>query len=142
MSAPIQASASVHVVPASNCVRSSTRIPESKPGDRGVTSIGGSLPEWEGGRGAIILSHVANRCVTKSWRVLAGESPARESRRSAADGPGEKPGRKWSARTALDDAPSLHAEWGKAMWGGAAGFGNAPARRRVAVAEAENAQGR
>src|SRR3984893_659791 len=51
MSAPIQASASVHVVPASNCVRSSTRIPESKPGDRGVTSIGGSLPEWEGGRG-------------------------------------------------------------------------------------------
>src|ERR1700719_3484627 len=39
MSAPIQASASVHVVPASNCVRSSTRIPERKPGDTGVTSI-------------------------------------------------------------------------------------------------------
>src|SRR6266536_5680283 len=42
MSAPIQASASVHVVPASNCVRSSTRIPESKPGDTGVTSIADS----------------------------------------------------------------------------------------------------
>src|SRR5882672_11639315 len=51
MSAPIQASASVHVVPAPNGVRSSTRIPESKTGDRDVTSIGGSLPEWEGGRG-------------------------------------------------------------------------------------------
>src|ERR1700730_13996777 len=42
MSAPIQASASVHVVPASNCVRSSTRIPERKPGDTGVTSIADS----------------------------------------------------------------------------------------------------
>src|SRR3984893_8353979 len=39
MSAPIQASASVHVVPASNCVRSSTRIPARQPGDTGVTSI-------------------------------------------------------------------------------------------------------
>src|SRR3984893_7537168 len=47
MSAPIQASASVHVVPASNCVRASTRIPESKPGDTGVTSIADSSSEKE-----------------------------------------------------------------------------------------------
>src|ERR1700730_13724042 len=43
MSAPIQASASVQVVPASNCVRSSTRIPVRQPGDAGVTSIVDSL---------------------------------------------------------------------------------------------------
>src|SRR5208282_2371056 len=43
MSAPIQASASVQVVPASNCVRSSTRIPARQPGEAGVTSIVGSL---------------------------------------------------------------------------------------------------
>src|ERR1700687_1854569 len=47
MSAPIQASASVHVVPASNCVRSSTRIPARQPGDTGVTSIEHSLPGSE-----------------------------------------------------------------------------------------------
>src|SRR5207248_1081802 len=45
MSAPIQASASVQVVPASNCVRSSTRIPARQPGDTGVTVIFGSLTE-------------------------------------------------------------------------------------------------
>src|SRR5437660_5516514 len=45
MSAPIQASASVQVVPASNCVRSSTRIPARQPGDTGVTVILGSLTE-------------------------------------------------------------------------------------------------
>src|SRR5262245_18398730 len=39
MSAPIQASASVQVVPASNCVRSRTRMPLSRPGDIGVTVI-------------------------------------------------------------------------------------------------------
>src|SRR5438477_12704928 len=39
MSAPIQASASVQVVPASNCVRSRTRMPFSKPGDMGATAI-------------------------------------------------------------------------------------------------------
>src|SRR6478609_5246498 len=43
MSAPIQASASVQVVPASNYVRSSTRIPARQPGDAGVTSIVGSF---------------------------------------------------------------------------------------------------
>src|SRR5205823_1433336 len=43
MSAPIQASASVQVVPASNCVRSSTRIPVRQPGHAGVTSIVDSL---------------------------------------------------------------------------------------------------
>src|SRR5215831_5198561 len=39
MSAPIQASASVQVVPASNCVRSRTRMPLRRPGDTGVTVI-------------------------------------------------------------------------------------------------------
>src|SRR5215831_20180322 len=39
MSAPIQASASVQVVPASNCVRSRTRMPLRRPGDMGVTVI-------------------------------------------------------------------------------------------------------
>src|SRR5262249_54208124 len=39
MSAPIQASASVQVVPASNCVRSSTRMPARQPGDAGATGI-------------------------------------------------------------------------------------------------------
>src|SRR5207237_9973645 len=43
VSAPIQASASVQVVPASNCVRSSTRIPAKYPGHTGVTSIVVSL---------------------------------------------------------------------------------------------------
>src|SRR5437773_106419 len=43
MSAPIQASASVQVVPASNCVKSSTRMPARQPGDIGVTAIAGSL---------------------------------------------------------------------------------------------------
>src|SRR6476619_5388330 len=37
MSAPIQARASVQVVPASNCVRSRTRMPARQPGDTGVT---------------------------------------------------------------------------------------------------------
>src|SRR5882672_8960069 len=46
MSAPIQASASVHVVPASNWVRSSTRMPAKQPGDTGVTSILDSFGEW------------------------------------------------------------------------------------------------
>src|SRR5712692_5705561 len=39
MSAPIQASASVQVVPASNCVKSRTRMPARQPGDTGVTAI-------------------------------------------------------------------------------------------------------
>src|SRR4051794_37045293 len=39
MSAPIHASASVQVVPASNCVRSSTRMPARTPGETGVTPM-------------------------------------------------------------------------------------------------------
>src|SRR2546423_9831343 len=43
MSAPIQASASVQVVPASNWVRSSTRMPDRQPGEAGVTFMADSL---------------------------------------------------------------------------------------------------
>src|ERR1700730_3136454 len=74
MSAPIQASASVQVVPASNCVRSSTRIPVRQPGDAGVTSIvdsfsGGSCHPAKAGPGQAAVVPLDSRFADQPSRT-------------------------------------------------------------------------